>query len=519
MVNTKENYSTGFDTIQDALDGVEQTSGGVLYQNPLTWMPPVDNADNLAGPGENIACYDEKVTLSDQTTVLQGHGVSSFIAYSGSDHTLTVSGSDCWVRDMWIDSQDATGVYDAVNVSAPEVFLENLDVDGAGRYAIHVGGAGVERCRIVGCQIQGTASQSSNQIGIHFADSENHSVISGTILNANVGGSIHDEGFGNTYAAVKALNGGSGFNIAGNMMSGASLTAFSTNNNGFEFRGSESAWSSVVSRGNDSNGCILTGSTQNVQGTFSNNAADGMDISGTSNLITATCYNNANDGVEVVSDFNLMTAVTQNNSVGVDLRGDYNVVMANSYNNSVNQLNCNTTVDYNVMYGLYAKSSGGGDPVYYQGRNSAFFGLVKGGQARVRNTNNAFFGNFQDGIRAESSSDGSCFFGNVQGTLTYDSNQDSKIFSQYGEHKRISTYSSNATLTLGEDYITADTTLAGFTLTLPAANSASGFARGKEYRIKNTGTGGNNLTVQGETFADGETAVFVSDGSSWVNFS
>lgn len=523
-ISTKENYRTEFSTLQDMTDAIEEVGSTRLFKNPVCHLPPVGNTDFTSGQGGALPAYNETVDLDKHTGILRGQGISTFLTYNGAGHTVNISESDVWLQDMWVDNDDASDTYDAINITGAEFLLDNVEVDGAGRAAVWIGNPSnpsqeVRRGRMFGCSIQATTSQSSNQMGLYLDTSAQFNIISGNIFNSNPGGSVIDNGFGNMFSCINVANGGVGFDFNANMTVGAGLLAYSTSSDGFRFDGSYSGFAAAVSRGNDDPaalGAHITGSQNNMQLSTSANGADGLKVeTGTGNVVTASIFNNGGIGANIRSSLNTFMVSSQNNTgTGVDLIADSSVLIANSYGNTGSQLNCNTAKDYNVIMGHFAKVSGSSDPVFYQGRNSAFFGVVRGGQVRNRGSNNAYFGNFQAGFQSESASNGSVVFGYLAGTRVDGAGSLTKFFNQFGESFRCTSYSANVTLTGLEDRVQINTNSGAVTVTLPTASDV----KGKEYRIKNTGS--NDMVVSGVTFASGSrAAVFVSDGTNWIDFS
>lgn len=75
--------------------------------------------------------------LTAQMTVLRGLGMSTWLRGTG-DHTISVTGEDSMIRDMWIDQNDGAGNYDAININTNEVHIDNVDIDEAARDGIRV---------------------------------------------------------------------------------------------------------------------------------------------------------------------------------------------------------------------------------------------------------------------------------------------------------------------------------------------------------------------------------------------
>lgn len=75
------------------------------------------------------------------------------------------------------------------------------------------------------------------------------------------------------------------------------------------------------------------------------------------------------------------------------------------------------------------------------------------------------------------------------------------------------TYTGASAIPAEEDYVRANTTSAGFTLTLPALSTVS---EGKKFTIKNVGTSGNDLVIEGNGSETIDGALNVTLGSDPV---
>jgi len=273
----------------------------------------------------------------------------------------------------------------------------------------------------------------------------------------------------------------------------------------------------------------LNGATYGVRVTGNNNSfanvqassvsgANGIDLNGQQNCIMGgTSKGNGGDGVEYNGNSNIyIGATTSNTGSGHDINSSANVIMSNTSGNTGNAINiASASFINNCIFGYYSSTSV--NVIQCVGKKNYFSGNFVG-DSDILHANNCLSGIFDGDLEFNQNSDGSVLFGWIDdtATLTMHVNTDAKMFTQLGDHKRIKNFTGATTLSKRVDYVTANTTSAGFTVTLPAA---TGMMLGKEYRIKNTGTGGNNLTVEGTTFADGLTALFVSDGTNWIDFS
>lgn len=521
---THEIYIDDFNTIQDAVDFISHVGSSNLFGDIRITVPPVQTDDNVAGPGDNIAYHNETVDLNKSTVIFQGQGISTFISYDGGDHTLKLTKSDAWVRDMWVDNEDSTGNYDAINIAATtgdEFFLDNVEIDGAGRHGINVG-TGTARGRMIGCTLQSSSSKSADPMtGLNIENGAESSIISSNIFNGLNGGAIVDNGSSKyNYMGLILLNGATNpnFDISGGSHTGASILATQQNDEfGMRLACDDSSFAALNAVDNtDDGGVDITGNENAVQGAFSDNGGNGVEISGLLNNVSAVAINNAGDGINTnTNGSNLITAATNRNSgSGASFSSNSETALLNCFdNNGAAEIRTASGTSEHTIFGR-ARSGGNSDTLQFLSAQSLFCGLTSNGSgARILGSQNTVVGKFIDGIKDDNGFN--VIVGHVETKLKLDDT--SKAYTQYGEHMRVSSYSGNATLGLNEDRVTVDTSSGDVTITLPSATGD--FARGKEYRIKNTGTGGNNLIVESTNFADGEVAVFVGDGSSWIDFS
>jgi len=528
MTQTRIIFRTDYGTLQAASNvSTIVGAGGDLYDNILVHIPPVASDDFTAGPSGNSAAYNETVTVTKPTQILQGHGISTFITYDGEDaDTITLDASDIWLMNMWVGNEDSTGTYHAVRVADQEAFLFGVECDEAGDACIALGDdtKNVIRCRVMGCTFQGTASKTvpPQVIGIkHDSTTAGRNIMVANLGNGLQGGMVDDDGFANCYVGQLSLNGGgfsgSDYNFNGNFHFGSANYSFSGDAS-FVHGGEHHVFSSSFSQASSGNAFTITDNFCNIHGNSKDAGGDGFHIDGQLNNITGVVEGSDGEGVVLDGNTNLITAVSNSNGgAGFDVNSSGNVILGQASNNTGNALNiASGSFTENAVFGRYRSDSAAGS-VWWVGTDSLFCGISTGTAFALRNSGNSLIGAFNDGLTTTASADDSLLVGHVAGASSLNSGSNLKMFTQYGEHKRIRALTGDATLVLHDDYVTANTTSAGFTITLPSASG--NFTQGKEYRIKNTGTGGNNLTVQSTTFADGETAVFVSNGSAWVDFS
>lgn len=127
-----------FRSIQSAIDAIPTLSGQSVSRGKVTV--------GALGGNSSQRSYQENITIDEYRIILEGQGKSTKVEASGAATeapTLEVNASDdTEIRDIWLDNSwsDNTTGGDVLQVNGGECYVDKLNVDHAGRYAVNMDG-------------------------------------------------------------------------------------------------------------------------------------------------------------------------------------------------------------------------------------------------------------------------------------------------------------------------------------------------------------------------------------------